>query len=55
MRKQNRFGRILLHLAEALPGDYMRGMRGKPRPKSPIRSRWISFVPPPNVRMSKLR
>src|SRR5262249_15629787 len=29
-----------------------RGTRGIPRPKSAIRSRWTSFVPPPNVRKS---
>src|SRR5262249_35229472 len=29
-----------------------RGTRGMPRPKSAIRSRWTSFVPPPNVRNS---
>src|SRR5207249_1022058 len=28
---------------------YTRGTRGRPRPNKPIRSRWISLVPPPKV------
>src|SRR5262249_32106357 len=34
------------------PVPQCRGTRGMPRPKSAIRSRWTSFVPPPNVRNS---
>src|SRR5262249_54955503 len=35
--------------------NYMRGMRGKPRPNRSMRSRWISFVPPPKVRIRRPR
>ena len=34
---------------------YILGTRGRPRPISPIRSRWISFVPPPKVRIRSAR
>ncbi len=37
------------------PGCRQRNDRGMPRPKMAIRSRWISLVPPPNVRMTRLR
>jgi hypothetical protein len=35
--------------------DQKRGARGKPRPKRLIRSRWISLVPPPKVRIRSPR
>ena len=36
-------------------GGQPRNARGRPRPNMPMRSRWISLVPPPKVRMSRLR
>ena len=38
-----------------VPDAQLRIARGRPMPNMPIRSRWISLVPPPKVRISRLR
>src|SRR5262249_18415526 len=49
---QRQVGDGALVLVELQIHRQWRGTRGIPRPKSAIRSRWTSLVPPPNVRNS---